>query len=328
LHTITTERVDSARRFDDIASIVRQGLSLPEKELRPILFYDDRGSDLFERICRTEAYYVTRTEREILQRYAEEMVSCPEPVATLYELGAGNSEKTELLVQAAKAHDPAVAYVANDISEAALLAGAARLHALLPQLELHHIVASYQDAMQHIQRHPAPRLGLFVGGNIGNFPVGEAAEFLGFIRRHAGEHDHFLIGFDLVKDIDRLLLAYDDPEGLTAEFNKNALVRINRELGGNFDVDGFDHRAVWNEQRSRIEMHLVSRRDQTVRIEALGMEFGFVEGETIHTENSHKYTTESFRRLLEGTGWWEERHWMDEESLFCVMRLQAVRPGG
>ncbi|MGF1508680.1 MAG: L-histidine N(alpha)-methyltransferase [Myxococcota bacterium] len=323
--TFNIERVSAHRQVEDLATVVRFGLTQPQKELRPIFFYDARGSELFERICRTPEYYVTRTEHAILERYAAEIVDVG-PLSTLYELGSGNAEKSEIVIRRALQTHPKLTYWATDISEAALQEAAQRLTQNLPTLSLKLLAASYQDALDAVRRAPAPHFGMFLGGNIGNFPVGEASGFLADIANHASPGDRLLLGFDQIKDLDILISAYDDEEGVTAEFNKNALLRINRELGGNFDPDRFEHLALWSDALKRIEMHLVSTVDQTVRIEALDMSVPFQAGETIHTENSHKYSLESFYQLTEGTGWIADRHWTDDHGYFSVIRLKKEEP--
>lgn len=316
------QRTKLEERSQNESEIVRAGLTRPQKELRPILFYDAEGSRLFEEICKLPSYYVTRAEDAILREYGPQILSVPESLATLYELGSGSSLKTEHLVRHAANRDGRVHYVATDISEAALVGAAERMVPAIAGLNMHLLVASYEHAADLVHReHPAPQFGLFVGGNIGNFPRGDAAGFLRRVGERSDPRDRLMVGYDLVKDPEILVRAYDDPEGVTAAFNLNALVRINHELGGDFDLAAFRHEAIWNEKIERIEMHLRSTRRQTVKIDALELTIAFEDGETIHTENSHKYTDASFAKIASEAGWTVEAKWTDPSALFRVVRL-------
>lgn len=320
------ERVPDSIRSQDVSEIVKEGLSQSPKELRPILFYDARGSELFEEICRLPSYYVTRTEDLILRTHGEAILDCPRRPRMLYELGSGSSLKTEHLVQIAWNRDPSVHYLASDISESALVGAAERLTERMPGLQMDLLVASYEAAVDIVHARPrAPRFGMFVGGNIGNFPRGDARAFLATISDRADPDDRLMIGLDLVKDTDVLVRAYDDPEGVTAAFNLNALRHINRVLEADFDLEGFRHIALWNPEIERIEMHLESLRRQTVRIRALDMEIAFEEGERIHTENSHKYRLNGLEDFARSAGWTLEERWTDPDDLFCVLRLAPLR---
>jgi L-histidine Nalpha-methyltransferase len=316
------ERVPGTIREQDVSEVVRAGLSQSPKELRPILFYDARGSELFEEICRLPSYYVTRTEDLILRTHGADILDAPRHPAVVYELGSGSSLKTEHLVRIAWERDPAVRYLASDISESALVGAAERLTERMPGLNMDLLVASYEAAVRIVHEKPeVPRFGLFVGGNIGNFPRGQARDFLASIARRAHPDDRLMIGLDLVKDTDVLVRAYDDPQGVTAAFNLNALRHINRVLDADFDLQAFRHVALWNAELERIEMHLESTRRQRVRIDALDVDVSLEEGERIHTENSHKYRPSGLDDFARSAGWRLERRWTDPDQLFCVLRL-------
>ena len=237
----------------------------------------------------------------------------------LVEFGSGASEKTRYLLDAAKQIDT---YVPVDISRSALEDAIARTAAAYPRLHVEPVLADFTGAFQ-LPVDPARgrRVGFFPGSTIGNFSREEATGFLGMARQMLGAGSRFVIGVDLVKGQEALIAAYDDSQGVTATFNKNLLVRINRELQGDFAVEEFDHAARWNEALSRIEMHLVSRRDQIVTVS--GRAFAFKSGESIHTENSHKFTVGSFGELAQSSGWSVEKHWLSTGGEFAIFSLSA-----
>jgi dimethylhistidine N-methyltransferase len=298
---------------------VLAGLSARQKTIPAKYFYDEEGSRLFELITGLEEYYPTRTETALLRTAAPEIASYISQGAALVEFGSGASVKTRILLDAA----PQTAiYVPIDISPDALEAAAAAINADYPDLIVAPLVDDFTRAIELpmvAQGHP--RTGFFPGSTIGNFEDGDAIDFLKAARRLLHSGAQFVVGVDLVKDEAVLVRAYDDAKGVTAAFNKNLLSRINRELGGDFDLDGFAHRAIWNPDASRIEMHLVSLRDQTAHV--AGRAFRFAAGETIHTENSHKFTTEGFSRLAERAGWRTLRLWKSPEPAFAVFLLAA-----
>jgi len=303
---------------DTFLADVLEGLSRPRKSLPCKYFYDRRGSALFDAICELEEYYPTRTETAILRRHAADMAALAGPGAAVVELGSGSSVKVRLLLDALET--PA-AYVPVDISREHLLAAAARLAGDYPELTVVPVAADY------VQGFPLPpvaaperTLAFFPGSTIGNFEPAEAAAFLARLGRRLGQGSRLLIGVDLKKRTDVLEAAYNDAQGVTAAFNLNLLVRINRELGGTFDLAGFTHRAFYDEGRGRIEMHLISRRAQTASV--AGRSFRFAAGETIHTENSCKYSLPEFARLAATAGWRAERSWTDEGGLFGVVWLR------
>ena len=307
---------DAAQGFlDDVVA----GLSLPQKALSPKYFYDAEGSRLFEAICELPEYYPTRTETALLRRAAPEIVASFPPGAALVEFGSGASVKTRLLLDAARGLG---AYAPIDISPDALDAAAQAIRRDYPDLVVAPLAEDFTTALR---LPPAvagrPVVGFFPGSTIGNFTRQEAHDFLVRARRLLGEGAQFVIGVDLVKAEETLVAAYDDAQGVTAAFNLNLLARINRELGADFDPGAFAHVARWNADENRIEMHLESLRDQ--RVEVGGRRFRFAAGETLHTENSHKFTLEGVEALARSAGWRLERRWVNEDPAFAVVLLQA-----
>ena len=301
----------------DFAADVASGLSRADKALPCRWFYDARGSELFERITRLPEYYPTRCETEILKTRSDVIAARAPRRCVLVEFGSGSSRKTEILL---KALPDLAAYAPIDVSASALAEAQARLARLFPNLRVEPVVGDFSVEL----RLPAdlarsPRLGFFPGSTIGNFDPSAASRLLTRFGAMLGGGARLLLGVDLRKPRERLLPAYDDASGVTAEFNLNLLRRINSELGGDFDLDAFAHEAAWNEGESRIEMRLVSRRNQTARV--LGRAFTFKEGERIHTENSYKHTIAGFHALAANAGWRALETWTDDEGLFSVHEL-------
>jgi dimethylhistidine N-methyltransferase len=296
------------------------GLSAPRKTLPCKWFYDARGSALFERICELPEYYPTRTELGILERHAGEMAERIGPRSLLVEYGSGSSRKTRLLLDRLEA--PA-GYVPIDISRAALAASARALAAAYPALEVLPVCADYGAPLElpAPRTAPARRAVFFPGSTIGNFTPPEAGRFLARMARVAGDGGGVLIGADLRKDPAVLEAAYDDAAGVTAAFNRNLLARLNREAGADFPLERFQHRSVWNEAAGRVEMHLVSLDAREVTV--AGRRFRFAEGETIHTENSYKYTLAGFAEIAAGAGLRVRRVWTDPRGWFSVQWLEA-----
>ncbi|MBK1658644.1 L-histidine N(alpha)-methyltransferase [Paracraurococcus ruber] len=309
---------EAAQRVALIADAVT-GLSAVPKTLPCKWLYDAAGADLFEAITRLPEYYPTRTEVGILTDQADAIAAAIGPGAAVVEFGPGDGAKAELLLAALPA--PA-AYVPVDIAPEWLEAAASRIAAARPGLPVLPVVADFAQPFALPARlGAAPRLGFFPGSTIGNFEPGEATLFLRRARETLGRGARMLLGADLVKDAAVLEAAYDDAAGVTAGFNLNLLRRLNREAGADFDLGGFRHRAVWNAAAERVEMHLVAQRAQTVRL--AGREFRFAEGETIHTENSHKYRPERLRGLAEAAGWRAATMWTDERAWFSVWLLEG-----
>jgi dimethylhistidine N-methyltransferase len=295
------------------------GLSQPQKTLSPKYFYDAEGSRLFEAICELAEYYPTRTEIGLLRDAAGEIAELVPDGAALVEFGSGASVKTRILLDAAPQLS---AYAPIDISPDALETAARAIGRDYPELLLAPLVEDFTAAISLPQAIDGrPVVGFFPGSTIGNFAPPEARAFLVRAKRLLGEGAQFLVGLDLVKPEAELVAAYDDALGVTAAFNKNLLARMNRELGGDFDLDAFAHRARWNAVESRIEMHLESLRDQTVQV--AGRSFRFAAGETLHTENSYKFTVEGFTRLAHAAGWRAERWWASAHPAFAVALLRA-----
>jgi L-histidine N-alpha-methyltransferase len=309
---------------ETLCQIVDEGLSLPQKTLPCRYFYDTAGSRLFEQICRLPEYYLTRTEQAILERHAIDMLVAAGDGLAMVEFGSGSSYKTRILMNAALARQRSLHYIPIDISTAFLRESAETLLEEYGQISVTAIAGEYRDGIEVLPAHDGPRLILFLGSNVGNFEADEAVAFLAAIRSRMEPHDRILIGVDLVKDRAILHAAYNDSRGITAEFNKNLLHRINGELGGDFHIASFEHTAPFVEERSRIEMRLVSRSAQTVRIRATDHEYAFAAGEFIHTENSHKYTVDGFAGLCSRAGLGVQEQWLDGREWFGVLLLQPM----
>ena len=309
---------DRAAFADD----VRRGLTGARKSLPCRWFYDAEGSRLFDEICTLDEYDILRVETEVLTAHAAEIVR-PRP-ASVVELGSGSAVKTRILLDALHGH-PAL-YTPIDVSVSALEASAHELGAAYPSLSIVGVAGTYDDGLRRLRElAPAPRLVLWLGSNVGNFDRAGAAAFLGTVRRALGAHDRVLMGVELRKDAARLHAAYDDARGVTAAFNKNLLARINRELGGSFDLDDFAHRAVVLDGPGRVEMHLVARRAHTVRVAELDLEVSFAEGESIHTEDSTKYSREEIAALARAAGFAVRALWTDAAGGFADVILGAAK---
>ncbi len=308
------------------AEDARAGLTAVEKTLKPKYFYDALGSQLFEAICLLPEYYLTRAETEIFERDAAEIVAqLPGPL-TLVELGSGSSIKTRLLIEAILARQSELCYQPIDISETILESSAKKLLEDYPKLRIAAHVADYTLGLGSISRAEGEQvLALFLGSNIGNYTPDEARALLRQIRRALRPGDGLLLGADLKKSREELESAYDDALGVTAAFNLNLLLRLNRELGGDFDLAQFAHRASFNEAKSRIEIHLVSRIAQTVNLRGLDLTIEFAEGEAIHTENSYKYDLARLAALAEEAGFKPARTWFDSEQRFSCNFWMADR---
>ncbi len=310
------------------AEDVRAGLTAQPKTLPPKYFYDELGSALFEAITLLPEYYLTRAESEILTAHADEIVARAAP-AELVELGSGSATKTRLVIEASLRLKPALAYSAVDISESALEGTAKSLQAQYPSLTVRSYQGEYYEGLRKLalDGHPRPRgrtLVLFLGSNIGNFEPPEALRFLRAIRAALTNEDALLLGTDLKKDRALLEAAYDDSIGLTAAFNLNILARINRELGGHFDLRTFAHQARYDELAGRIEMHIASRVAQTVSIDNLQLQVSFAAGETIHTESSYKFSRTDVDHLAREAGFALEHSWTDSNARFGCNLLRCV----
>ncbi len=302
------------------AQDVLAGLAQRRKSIPCTWLYDRRGSELFERITGLQAYYPSRTESAILARCAGAIAQEAGPGAVVVELGSGASRKTELLLDALAR--PA-AYLPLDVSGEALTEAAARLRTRLPLLrvEPRHVDFTQLDQLPRIARS-GRTLVFFPGSTVGNFEPDAAVALLARIGRAAGPGSLLVVGADHTRDPELLLPAYDDPAGVTAAFNQNLLVRINRELDGHFSRSAFRHQARWVPEAQRIEMHLVSQ--YTQRVSVLGREFTFAMGESIHTESSHKHGLLRFQALMQRAGWTQRQLWMDASARFAVHVLERM----
>ena len=295
------------------------GLSRGQKSIPPKYFYDEEGSRLFEEVTRLPEYYPTRTEIGILQEHARDLNGIIPQGAALVEFGSGSCTKVQILLD----HVPAIAaYLPVDISGDFLKGEAERIAKAYPSLPVHPVVADFTKPFALPgQFAQMPKAGFFPGSTISNFEPHDAVPFMRNAAQTIGKGGVMVMGVDLVKDTAMLNAAYNDPAGITAKFNLNLLRRINRELDGNFDLGTFEHHAFYNSERRRIEMHLASTKRQKVSV--AGRMFSFRAGETIHTENSYKYTPGSFAALARGCGWTPEIAWSDPKELFSVNVLRA-----
>lgn len=301
----------------DFAEAVLAGLRGTPKSIPSRFFYDARGSELFEEITGLEEYYPTRAEIALLDAHAADIAALAGGNVSLIEFGSGSSRKTDRLIEALPSLS---SYVPIDISDSALAGAAARLRKRFPALAIAPLHGDFASPLQlpRIAR-TQKKLGFFPGSTIGNLTHDEAREFLARCRCLLGANSAFVIGVDLKKDLSLLLPAYNDRLGVTAAFNLNLLERVNRELAGGFELARFAHEAIYNDKAGRIEMHIRSLADQTVRV--LGEPFRFREGETIHTENSHKYTVEEFQSLARAAGWRPLQVWTGPAKLFSLHYL-------
>jgi dimethylhistidine N-methyltransferase len=327
---LTIHRLEGDVETNSFAQDVRQGLKERPRTLLPKYFYDDLGSKLFEAICSLPEYYLTRAEAEILRTNSKEIIDAIDGPARLLELGSGSAEKTRYLIEALLRRQSRLEYLPVDISEVSLDRSSAELLRAYPQLEITAFAADYFTALDQIARSAASRrerertIAVFLGSNIGNFDPGEAADFLRKVRRVLRVGDSLLLGADLKKSADVLVPAYDDALGVTSAFNRNLLARINRELEGDFDVKMFDHLAIYNEELGRMEIYLVSRAPQTVRIRAIDLEVHFERGEAIHTENSYKFDLDQLPAFGRQSGFDLVKTWLDSARRFSFNLFKAL----
>jgi len=308
------------RSEDTLADDVRRGLTAPGKWLPCKYFYDTQGMALFEKICDLPEYYLTRAETAILKHHAGQILQLSPRGLSLVELGSGSSTKSQYLIESCLARQSDVVYYAVDIVSGALDDGMRQLLRDYPKLRIVELVGEFADGLSYLARQPGgPRMIAFLGSTVGNFTEEEIASFFAMVRRATRPQDRFLLGFDLIKDPAMLEAAYDDSQGITAQFNLNLLTRLDRELAADFDLSSFAHRAFFNPQRSRIEMHLVSLRDQRVTIDRLALEVELREGETIHTENCYKFSRADMESLLTRHGFQVLRRFTDPQDQFCLV---------
>lgn len=317
-HHLPPHHLERSLRAD-----VRTGLMAVPKSMSPKWFYDQRGSALFEQITELPEYYPTRAEREVLARYAAEIAeSCP--ADTLIELGSGSSRKTPLLLGALMKTGPLQRYISVDVSDSALTAAAAELTVLFPGLLVQAVAADFETQL-HVLPRNGMRMVAFLGGTIGNFEPGQRAVFLRNIRELLGPGGgSLLLGTDLVKAESILVPAYDDGAGVTADFNKNLLRVLNRDLGADFDVDAFEHIAVWNARQEWIEMRLRATRPMNINLPGAGLMVSFDKGEEILTEISAKFRPAGITAELEDAGFEVSGQWTDSQDRFAMTLAKAV----
>ncbi len=306
-----------------LADDVLDGLTKPFKELPPKHNYDERGAELFDRITDLPEYYQTRTERAILEQSAEEIVGANDAVE-LVELGSGTATKTRVLLDAMARAGTLRRYVPLDVTETVVREGAQELVAEYPGLQVHGVIGDFERHLDRVPPAVGPRIVAFLGGTVGNFLPGSRRRFLREVGGLLGEDDRLLLGIDLVKDPDVLVAAYDDAQGVTAEFNLNVLHVLNRELDADFDPAAFRHVALFDERHEWIEMRLRATEAQTVAIGALGLEIEFAAGEELRTEISAKFTRARLDADLEAAGL-ELSHWLtDEDERFALVLARPV----
>ncbi|PKV75336.1 L-histidine N(alpha)-methyltransferase [Pontibacter ramchanderi] len=325
--------IDLSRKNDGsqdraaFAKDVAAGLSQSPKRLSSRYFYDANGSRLFQQIMALPEYYLTRAEFSVIQRHRSAMVSAFAAAGFfhLVDLGAGDAMKTKLLLEELANQKKNFDYVPMDISGAAMRELGDDLQQTYPELHVQAVVAEYITGLKWLKQHLTERkVVLFLGSNLGNFEREEGMDFVRQIRQHLQPGDLFLLGVDLAKDPETILAAYNDPGGVTAAFNLNLLSRINRELGGNFDLEAFSHFALYDPQLGVMKSYLVSRREQEVYMEATGARYAFAAWEAIHTENSHKYTLQQAAEMGNKAGFKLVTSYLDENSGFADMLFEVV----
>jgi dimethylhistidine N-methyltransferase len=322
VQTVDFESLGTADVREALTSEVRRGLLERPRSLSPWMFYDAEGSRLFERITTLAEYYPTRTERKILADHADAIVAAAHSDSSLplrlVELGAGTASKTCVLLEAALRHSDDVTYLPVDVCSDALELACENVACTLPQVRVQPIVRNYVTHPLELERFDGTTLALYIGTSIGNFSPEDARLILQNLNVQLQIGDALLLGTDMVKDERTLLAAYDDSDGVTAAFNLNILHRLNRELGANFDVECFRHRVLWNSFKSRIEMHLECTEEQDVSIDDADLDLHFKPRETIHTENSYKFTNQSIQSLLKDVGLEIGGAWKDSRSWYTL----------
>jgi L-histidine Nalpha-methyltransferase len=335
LDRLTMHRLNLKDGGNTFAQDVRDGLTSQPKKLLPKYFYDELGSRLFEAICCLPEYHVTRDEEEIISQHIDEItgdIKIPEAGAVrLIELGSGSAQKTRHIIESLLRRDTELNYVPVDISSSSLERSAKELLEAYQRLHIDAYAADYFAALEALQSSNSQGLPdklrtvvLFLGSSIGNLDRDESIRLLKEARKAIRSGDALILGADLKKSCDILIPAYADSLGVTAAFNLNLLSRINHDLGGDFHLDKFEHRALYNEEQGRVEMHLFSRETQVVHISGIDLAVEFKQGESIHTENSYKYSVEDFRELALATGFQLERSWFDHSRRFSLNLFSAA----
>lgn len=296
-----------------------ESLNQENKSISPKFFYDKRGSELFDKICRLPEYYLTRTEIEILKKIQDELLEILEKKYRLVELGSGSSFKTRLILDVLDSNQDDLEYLPIDISDI-LEESLEFLQKEYPHIKITGIIDTYEGGLNFLRDlDSVSNLIIFLGSSIGNFSPKESVLLLKKIAESMKSTDLFLIGFDLVKDNDTLNIAYNDSKGITADFNLNVLYRINSELGGNFILENFEHFAFFNPAKNRIEMHIRSKKDHNVYIKKLNLEINFKKNETIHTEYSYKYHFDKMKQMLALSSLKIKKVWYDEKKFYCII---------
>ena len=307
------------------AEDVARGLAASPKSLPPKYFYDEQGSLLFEQITELEEYYLTRTEAGMLAAHGHDMLAAAGDPLTLVELGSGSSSKTRLLLDILAKRQARVDYIPIDISPTVVTEFGEQLLNDYPSLHIRGLICDYHQAMGELKSEShGRRLFLFLGSSMGNYTPQQAVRLLRVVREAMGPQDRLLLGLDLKKDAAVLRRAYDDAKGVTAAFNLNLLARINRELGGRFELERFRHKAFYNEEQGRVEMHLESLVSQLVPVNGLQRSFSFKNGETIHTENSYKFDRQGLQEILEPCALAIQRQWLDHRRWFSLNLIEPV----
>jgi L-histidine N-alpha-methyltransferase len=326
--------VQQNKEFEDFAADVERGLAAQSKYVSPKYLYDEVGSQLFEQICLQPEYYLTRTEASILNKHAPVISKLLGSNIEIIELGSGSSSKTAILLSYLSLQKKRIYYFPIDISSSILMESTRRLKSQFPNISIIGIRSDYNLGIdkaaaaavgcmsaERNQEIPDMKLVLFLGSSIGNFELIEARSLLGSVRKKLHTNDLLLVGFDLQKDESVLNAAYNDKAGITAKFNLNLLARINRELDGNLELGKFEHHAFYSREQQRMEMHLVSKTNQQLYIGALGKTFSIRKGESIHTENSYKYTLNQIAALAEDCSFTLEKNFMDKNRWFNIALL-------
>jgi L-histidine N-alpha-methyltransferase len=326
--------VQQNKEFEDFAADVERGLAAQSKYVSPKYLYDEVGSQLFEQICLQPEYYLTRTEASILNKHAPVISKLLGSNIEIIELGSGSSSKTAILLSYLSLQKKRIYYFPIDISSSILMESTRRLKSQFPNISIIGIRSDYDLGIdkaaaaaagcmsaERNQEIPDMKLLLFLGSSIGNFELIEARSLLGSVRKKLHTNDLLLVGFDLQKDESVLNAAYNDKAGITAKFNLNLLARINKELDGNLELGKFEHHAFYSREQQRMEMHLVSKTDQQLYIGALGKTFAIRKGESIHTENSYKYTLNQIAALAEDCSFTLEKNFMDKNRWFNIALL-------
>ncbi len=314
----TLNRLSLGPQLDSLVEDVHAGLTGKPRSLPPKYFYDETGSKLFDQICQTKEYYLTRAESALLNKYADEIIATVKPAA-IVEYGSGTSEKTELLIQAANQHNDGIHYLPLDVCEEILIEAAGRLIVRYPWLSVDAWHGDFLQDMQQFENHHERSLYTFLGSSLGNFSDQQAIRFLRDVRETANDDDWFLLGVDMVKDAAVLNAAYNDSDGYTAAFNLNLLNVLNQSLDGDFNTENFVHHAFFDSDESRIEMQLLSTRQQTIRLRDIDLEIDFDDGEHIVTEYSRKYTTKSIQQLLSCAGFTPHNVYTGDNNEFMLI---------